>query len=173
MSPTRRMFVRNAALSAIAARFLPAAFASDRSGDRNETFSEENLVPLISASMKTFEPWIGSRFQISLNRNPKGSLVLVSVEDLSAKAREELNSAGDFHRIGPAPLPGDESSVSSFALHFRGSGTALPQETYLLSHDWLGTFPLLLVPSGLSTRRPTCTAVFTLIDKQAGLKRLQ
>ena len=57
--------------------------------------------------------------------------------------------------------------ATSFSLLFRRSGAALPQDTYMLDHDWLGTFPLFLVPSGDITNSSTCTATFTLLSLTA------
>jgi hypothetical protein len=40
----------------------------------------------------------------------------------------------------------------------------------MLAHDWLGTFPLFLVPSGLAGPTSTCMAVFTMLN-QISLKK--
>jgi hypothetical protein len=43
----------------------------------------------------------------------------------------------------PSPKGGE-----CFTLQFRGGSHALPQDTYMITHPSLGTFALLLVPSG-------------------------
>jgi hypothetical protein len=35
----------------------------------------------------------------------------------------------------------------------------------MLSHDWLGTFPLFLVPSDLSGVPSACTAIFAMLNE--------
>jgi hypothetical protein len=175
MKPTRRLFLQNASLTVIATSLLPAALSQKHLNEEEDTFSQENLAALDGVSMQTFAAWIGSSFHVTLNRKPLGSLVLLSVQDFGqdgskneSKEAEHARDASDrpaaVRWIGPQPQPLDESPVTSFALHFKGAGAALPQDTYLLSHDWLGTFPLFLVPSGLSTRRPTCSAVLSLLN---------
>lgn len=170
MRPTRRRFLHDAAFSAIAASFAPAAIAQGRFNGEGEAFSDENLAALEGVSMETFEPWIGSRFRVSLDRKPKGNLVLHAVEDMSAKAKDAPALPAADPLTGPAPKTGEAPAVSTFALHFRSTGTQLPQETYLLSHEWLGSFPLLLVPCRPNAPRPTCTAIFSLLKGTGGKK---
>jgi hypothetical protein len=168
MTLTRRLFVRNAAMTATAARFLPVAFAQDRLIAHEETFNEENLTTLSGLSRKSFEAWIGSSFRASLNGKPMGTLLLLTVKDRSPRAEDGSESAAPARPTSQTLQPRSETTLSSgFSLRFKGSGRALTQNTYLLSHDWLGTFPLFLVPSGLSNRWPTCTAVFNLLDSPA------
>ena len=169
MKPTRRLFLQNAALSAIAATLPTAAFAQKLLTDQNKTFAPEALALLDGISSRTFEPWIGSTFQVSLNNKPMGSLVLLSVEETDTEAKDASASPEMGLRIGPVRQPVNVPTMTSFSLHFQGAGTALKQNTYTVSHDWLGTFPLFLVPSGLSGMQPTCTAVFSLLE-QTGLK---
>ncbi|MGB6686747.1 MAG: hypothetical protein WBE76_02790 [Terracidiphilus sp.] len=119
--------------------------------------------------MQSFEAYIGSGFRASLNSKPMGTLVLLSVEDMSTKTKDAPDSPAFARQTGQVLRPAREPAAN-FSLHFRGSEAVFPQDTYLLSHDWLGTFPLFLVPSGLSTRRPTCTAVFNQLDPPGGRK---
>jgi hypothetical protein len=168
MNPARRLFLQNAALSIAAASLAPAVFAQKLLSRQPEMFNPENLTALDGISMQTFEPWIGSTFRISLNNKSKGSLVLLSVNDMTAETKDTAGSSIPVGPIGPVRRSLSGPAMTSFALHFRGSGAALAQDTYMLSHDWLGTLPLLLVPSGLSGSRPTCTAVFSLLN-QTGL----
>ena len=171
MNPTRRIFLQNAALSVIAASLTPAAFAQTLVTDKNPAFAPDNLALFDGVSSQTFEPWIGASFRVSLNKQPRGSLVLLSVNEMNTEATGTLGSPEIVTRIGRVPQSANGPMTTSFALHFQGSGTPLEQNTYTLSHDWLGTFPLLLVPSGLHGQRPTCTAVFNQLD-QARPKKL-
>ncbi len=173
MGPTRRHFLQRAVLSAFAVNLPLGAFAQKLLNRSGKGFDPETLVIFNGVSRQTFEPWIGSRFQVSLNKKPQGSLVLLSVDDAgpeagpaaSTEAKEEPYRANTFRRSGPAPRLSNEPLMSTFALQFQRIGNALPQDTYMLSHDWLGTFPLLLVPSGLSGAQSTCTAIFALLNQ--------
>jgi len=169
MNSARRLFLQNAALSVAAASLAPSVFAQKLLSSQPQMFSQENLTALDGISMQTFEPWIGSTFRVSLNNKSKGSLVLVSVNDMTTETKDAGSSSIAAVPVGPVRRSLSEPAMTSFALHFRGSGAALSQDTYMLSHDWLGTLPLLLVPSGLSGSRPTCTAVFSLLS-QTGSK---
>jgi hypothetical protein len=167
MSSTRRLFLQKAALSMIAANLSQFAFAQKLLNSRPKDFDPENLAIFNGVSARTFEPWIGSRFRVSLNNKSLGSLVLLSVDDNEIAAKEISGStnfapaAGTFHRSS------NESATNSFSLCFQRTGAPLQQDTYMLAHDWLGTFPLFLVPSGLSGPISTCTAVFTLLNRIA------
>lgn len=164
MKSTRRLFLQETGLLALAT-VLPTAVLAQSSDALNPTFSEENLAGLKNLSAATFEPWIGSRFSISLNGVSKGWLLLTAVDSPSApKAADLLEKPADWN--GPRATSGNTPEVTSFALRFERTGTPLVQETYLLEHDWLGKFPLLLVPSGLAGSKTTCTATFSLFGSQ-------
>ena len=164
MNPTRRVFLQNAALSVIAAGLPSAAFAQKLATDKNPAFAPENLTLFDGVSSRTFESWIGASFRVSLNKQPRGSLVLLSVDEMNTEAMGTPGNPEIVTRIGRVPQSANGPMTTSFALHFQGSGTPLEQNTYTLSHDWLGTFPLLLVPSGLHGPRSTCTAVFNQLN---------
>jgi hypothetical protein len=170
MNPGRRLFLQNAALSVAAASLIPSAFAQKPLDSQRQIFSPENLTLFDGVSIQTFEPWVGATFGVSLNNKPRGSLILLSVDAMNPEAQDEPSSSNTVRSVGLVLRPASGPAMTNFALHFRGSGAALPQDTYLLSHNWLGTFPLLLVPSGLSGPRPTCTAVFSVLNP-AGLKK--
>lgn len=169
MGPTRRHFLQSAVLSALAVNFPLSAFAQKLLNRSGRDFDPETLVIFNGISPQTFEPWIGSRFRMSLNNKPQGSLVLLSVDnagpEASTETKEEPYRANTVSRSGPVPRLSNEPVITTFALHFQRTGNALPQGTYMLSHDWLGTFPLLLVPSGLSEAQSTCTAIFSLLNQ--------
>lgn len=154
MKSTRRLFLKETGLFAAATVLPVGAFSQEVRNAQNTTFDAENLSNLDGVSAETFARWIGSRMRVSLNGQARGSLVLIAVESKDSPAM--VSSA----RSAVSP------KVTSFLLTFRRTGTPLPQETYLLDHDWLGRFPLLLVPSGLPGPTSTCSAVFTLLDKK-------
>jgi len=179
MGPTRRLFLQRAVLSAFALNFPLSALAQKFFNGHGKGFDPETLAIFNGVSSQTFEPWIGSRFRVSLNNKPRGSLTLLSVDDAdsepgpetSAEAKEEPYRATTVRTIGPVSGSSKASAITSFSLHFQRIGNALPQDTYMLSHNWLGTFPLFIVPSGLSGAQSTCTAIFTLL-KQTTLRPL-
>lgn len=173
MNSTRRLFLQKAALSIVAVNFPLSAFCQKLLNSQTKGFDPETLAIFNGVSSQTFEPWIGSRFRVSLNNKPRGSLVLLSVDDAdsetgsetSAGTKQEPYRANTVRRIGPVSGSSKESAITSFSLHFQRVGNALPQDTYMLSHNWLGTFPLFIVPSGLSGAQSTCTAIFTLLKQ--------
>ena len=165
MRPTRRQFMRRAGLSIIAANLPLNMFAQRSFKKPSQDWDPERLTLFDGVSAQTFEPWIGSRFRVSLNKQACGSLVLLSVDEDNPETTKEPQDANFVRRAGPVLRLSKESPITSFSLHFQGSGASLPQDTYILAHDWLGNFPLFIVPSGLSGARSTYTAVFTLLPR--------
>jgi hypothetical protein len=163
MLPSRRFFLRNAALSLLAVKLPFSAFAQNHLNGQGNDFDPESLALFAGVSRQTFEPWIGSRFRLSLNNKSLGSLVLLSVREISGDAKEAPDDATEIPRAGPAHGASHQSAITSFSLRFQGTGAALPQNTYMLAHDWLGSFPLFLVPSGRKGTGSTYTAVITLL----------
>jgi hypothetical protein len=150
MHPTRRQFVCIAAGSAFCAQFPLRGIAQNRGSGGDRTAEAED--PLAGVSAETFAAWIGSQFRATLKRQPAGTLTLLSVTTLEPKPGTSSATKAVASR-----------AMTSFALRFSKMGAPLSQETYTLEHDWLGTFPLLLVPSGTHTTPATCTAVFSLL----------
>src|SRR5271166_248318 len=109
MNSTRRLFLQKAALSIVAVNFPLATFCQKLLNSRTKGFDPETLVIFNGVSRQTFEPWIGSRFRVSLNNKPLGSLVLLSVDDAgpetnpvaSTETKEELYRANTVSRSGP------------------------------------------------------------------------
>lgn len=155
MKSTRRLFLKETGLFAAATVLPVGAFSQEVRNAQNTTFDAENLSNLDGVSAETFEQWIGSRIRVSLDGQARGFLVLSAAKmlDTPTAAATREPSAGP--------------KVTSFLLTFRRTGTPLPQETYLLDHDWLGRFPLLLVPSGLPGPSSTCSAVLSTLTKKA------
>jgi hypothetical protein len=151
MQPTRRHFVRLAAGIAFCAHFPLRGIAQNRSSGVDR--AEETEDPLAGVTAETFSAWIGSQFRATLNRQPAGTLKLLAVTTLDPKPGTIL-----------AAKAVTSPAMTSFALRFSKAGAPLTQEAYTLEHDWLGTFQLLLVPSGAHSNPATCTAVFTLLQ---------
>lgn len=83
--------------------------------------------PLSNFTQATFEQYVNSIF--TLRGRKTVEVMLTKVED---------------------SLPAMSSRAGgreSFTLHFRGGGTALPQDTYVIEHPALGSFKMFLVPT--------------------------
>jgi len=121
MSISRRLFIKTASVTAVAAATIGkstlASFAQEPDED-----------PLANYTQATFTQNINSIFV--LHGPSTIEVTLVSVQDTLPSNVE--------------PAPGRES----FVLHFRGGSQQLPQNTYTMDHAALGTFQLFLVPSG-------------------------
>ncbi len=154
MNSTRRKFLQQAVGVVLCAQIVLPGIAQTHNAGEARKLESETPDPLAGISAATFEAWIGSPFRATLNRKPMGALTLVSVTTLESSAASALS----------ARAAREAASVSSFALKFSKTGAPLTQATYTLEHDWLGTLPLLLVPSGLRTTPATCTAVFSLLN---------
>jgi hypothetical protein len=148
MKNDRRTFLKIASLSAAVTAVAPTGFAL--TARRAPAVLSDSTV-LIGLSAASFRPWIGSRF--GLVDYSSGYLELLSVDE----------------QAEPTALPGAVGGRSkhadytvSFALRFNIVGIAgqLKQDTYLLSHNGLGRFPLFLVPSNDAATR-TCSAQFS------------
>ena len=165
MKSTRRRFLAGAPWLSRELHW-PDSMAQQSPKIRGVSFDPDSLSILKDASAQTFEPWIGSSFRISLDSRQLGSLVLVSVDETGTKTPNSNDrwdsSAPPLNRIVTQQGAAAPSMVT-FSLHFQGSGKILPQDTYILSHDWLGTFPLFLVPSGPGGKT-AYTATFTLLN---------
>jgi hypothetical protein len=84
--------------------------------------------------------------------------------------RPHLSSTFDFSADGSAPVPLTLAAVDDlapgspgrrlpFSLTFRGAG-GLPQQTYRVEHQDLGTFDLFIVPLKPDATGPRYEAVF-------------
>jgi hypothetical protein len=158
MSLTRRRFVQAASLSLLASTTLPSALAEAGAATQDPTFRAENLIAFNGVSIKAFEPLIGEEFAASSGHHSLGSLTLLSVSEVvAAKAPTKPQMVG---RV-PQPL---QQSITGFTLRFQGSGTAMPQGTYILRNPSIGSLPLLLVPSHAGAGPATYTAVFNFLN---------
>jgi hypothetical protein len=127
LSNSRRTFLRTGLLAALFAavplkHVLGQSF-KERDGNPGETPVTQSD-PLGNYSKASFISYLNSVFQLQT------SIGIVAVT---------LTKVDDM----PAPKGGE-----CFTLQFRGGSRALPQATYMITHPALGTFALLLVPSG-------------------------
>lgn len=151
MSLTRRRFIETGSISLLATAVLPRSFASNIQDSR---FSPEGIVALDSSSQQLFTKLIGESFTVSLNGSSKGSLTLISVTSAApASAAVKATLIGKTPVLPPKP-------VACYSIRFQRSGTPLPQETYTLHNNGIGTFPLFIVPAGPGAKPDTYTAVF-------------
>jgi hypothetical protein len=125
MSISRRVFIKTGALAAVVAgiSLKPSLLVLGQ----EPTVALPALDPLSNYTQATFEQYVNSIFTLRGRRTIE--VMLTKVEDtLPAK----VSRAG---------------GRESFALHFRGGGAALPQDTYVVEHPSLGTFRMFLVPT--------------------------
>jgi hypothetical protein len=111
----------------------PAAGQSARTNDPFEIRSEADYLPferLSRYTRATFAAQLNSTFRLKR----EVGFVLMTLE--------EVRDAGY-----PTVTQADPAS-ENFVLVFRGRRLSLPQDTYMLDHEALGTFPLFLVPGG-------------------------
>jgi len=162
MNPTRRSFLQKAAVSVLASTLTRFAVAQRSFQTQSETMDDESLSIFDHVSIETFEQWIGSSFQLSRKGKQLDTLVLVSVK--KPNSPETSNKTATFRIIGKIPNNSSAPPLSTFSLRFRGTGSELPQDTYTLTHSWLGSFPLFLVPSGTGRARSTYTATFNVLN---------
>ncbi len=163
MKSTRRLFLKETGLVTVAALLPVSAFSQERLTAENNAFDPENLSHLDGISADAFDKWVGSTFRVSLNGQSMGSLLLSSVEKVEPQADTSLAPGAEW--IGRRITPAAGVDLTSFMLIFKRTGSPLPQQTYMLDHDWLGRFPVLLVPAGIKGK--TVVASFTEFNKKA------
>jgi hypothetical protein len=127
VSNSRRTFLRTGLLAALFAsvpfkHVLGQSF-KERDGNPGET-PVTQTDPLGNYSKAAFTSYLNSIFQLQTSIGVV-AVTLTKIDDM------------------PAPKGGE-----CFTLQFRGGSRALPQDTYMITHPSLGTFALLLVPSG-------------------------
>jgi hypothetical protein len=103
-------------------------------------------VELADVTLETFEPQLGTTFELEVS-DAEGARHVLGLE---------LSEAAS----SPAP-PGDRGRPP-FTLLFRGpADLLLPQATYALAHAELGTVEIFIVPIGHSVDGVDYQAVFT------------
>jgi hypothetical protein len=127
VSTSRRTFLSTGLLAALFAavpfKHVFGQSSKERDGNPGET-PVTQTDPLGNYSKASFTSYLNSIFQIQSSFGIV-AVTLAKVDDM------------------PAPKGGE-----CFTLQFRGGSRALPQDTYMITHPSLGTFALLLVPSG-------------------------
>jgi hypothetical protein len=127
LSNSRRTFLSTGLLAALFAavpfKHVLGQTFKERDGNPGETPITQSD-PLGNYSKAAFTSYLNSIFQLQTSFGIV-AVTLTKVDDMpSAKGGE------------------------CFTLQFRGGSRALPQDTYMITHPSLGTFALLLVPSG-------------------------
>jgi hypothetical protein len=127
MTDSRRKFLKLGALAtlfaAIPFKSLLAQGWKDRDGNPANT-QPAQTDPLANYTEATFRSYLNSVFQLHTTQGIV-AVTLLQVDDMTASKGGEC-----------------------FTLLFRGGARAQRQDTYTLVHPSLGTFELLLVPSG-------------------------
>lgn len=73
---------------------------------------------------------------------------------------------------GYSARPGDQEGMERFSVFFTGpANPVLPQQTYPLSHDAMGTFDIFLVPIKPDGEGSRYEAVFNYFKKAEGTKQ--
>lgn len=150
-------------MAALASKLSLVAFTQQRLKNQTEVMDDESLSIFDGVSPETFEQWIGSSFQLSHNGQQVGTVVLMSVKKTGSTDKPDIAKPA-VATIRAIPASSTAPSIFSFSLQFRGTGNALPQDTYTLTHSWLGKFPLFLVPSGPGAKQSTYTATFNILN---------
>ena len=102
---------------------------------------------LESFTRDTFASHLNERFQLQAAAAVV-ELQLVELTDLSARSS--------------APAPADKPRRSPFSAVFLGPrDPILPQQTYRMSHDRVGSFDLFIVPIGRDQTGTRYEAIFT------------
>ena len=101
---------------------------------------------LASLSRPDFAAVVNSTFEASTAKGIRAWMTLAAVDDLKAPPPENEDQFAVRWKGVRRPTPRTEG----FTLKFSAFTDPLPQDTYSLNHPTLGSFALLLVPSGPS-----------------------
>jgi hypothetical protein len=127
MSTSRRRFLKTGMLTALFAvgpvKTIFSQSWKDQDGNPRDPLAQQNDA-FNNYSKAAFRSYLNSTFQLE-SAFGIVAVTLTQVDDL------------------PSPRNGE-----TFALVFRGGSRALRQGTYVLTHPSMGTFSLLLVPTG-------------------------
>lgn len=138
---SRRKFIQTSAVAAVVTGIpFSAAARSSNSSLSSLAGNLLNLEGTSTLNMARFKANVNTIFTLSNQNGETSNVTLKSVYD--------WRSAGN------------RSSKECFSLMFSGSGTALRQDTYTVKHASLGTFSMLLAPSGMNKRDNKYEAVF-------------
>ena len=152
MSISRRIFLRAGTmvvLGAAAQSGLAKAVVGQKSGGRVNTVTGFRVPaqsmddPLTYYNKATFVAHLNSQFQLRQGNSKSSVVTLVEVIDFKPSQNKIRAQVGN---------------AECFSLVFSGT-KQLPQATYIVEHGALGTFKLLLVPSGRPGGVPQWDAV--------------
>jgi len=144
MAISRRKFIQTTAVGAVATG-IPLSAAAKNSSSSLSSLADSLLSrgDSTSLNMATFKANLNTVFTLSNQKGETSNVTLKSVYDWRAA--------------------GNRSSKECFSLVFSGtgsSGTSLRQDTYTVKHASLGTFSMLLAPSGMNNGDKKYEAVF-------------
>ena len=157
MPVSRRSFLV-AGQTLLAAAALPLKFF----GAATLETASANTANLVSWTKGTFQPLVSSSFAVQSGARTTAWFTLLSVEDMNSKTPTKTAPLAFGLKTLSLPPP----TVDTFALHFHGTGEALPQGTYELEHHSLGRFSLFIVPSGTTTY----TAIISHIESATPIR---
>jgi len=157
MPVSRRSFLV-AGQTLLVAAALPLKFF----GSATVEIGSANTTNLASWTKGTFQPLVSSSFAVHSGARTAAWFTLLSVEDMNSKTSIETAPMG----LGLKALSLPQPTIDTFALHFHGTGEALPQGTYELEHHSLGRFSLFIVPSGTTTY----TAIISHIESATPIR---
>lgn len=142
MSVSRRRFIKTGIVATVCAG-LPLKSVLAGAGQETQSSSSDVLRQLSYYTKSTFDPYVNTRFRVSLSPTNTRTLKLTEVNDYLASLSQQAGGAITF---------GDESFTLLFTIP---PGKPFPQDTYLIKHDALGTFYMFIVPvGGHSNTRP-------------------
>ena len=125
MSTSRRKFLRAGLLATLCAAIPAETIFSQKGKDVAPGAQPPRLSdPLANYTKASFESYLGSIFQLQTAFGMI-EVTLIRIDDMPASNGGEC-----------------------FSLLFRGGSRELPQDTYNFDHPALGSFQLLIVPSG-------------------------
>jgi len=163
---TRRKALQLTSMSALVTAVSPMALAAAVHGSADKRFSDANLALYGNFSQAMFEPWVGTPFKVTSGSGMGRTLILSSVKSLTVTTPKASTQAGSAPVLKSnlrrtTSLNAMSKQVEGFTLNFRASGPAMPQDTYTLSSNYMGSFSLFLVPGTSSLLSTNYSAVFS------------
>jgi len=113
----------------------------------SSSLGSSKVANLGSLTKANFLPLVNSSFAVGSSSLTTAWFTLLSVEDMNPKTPALTTSMAVMPKKTKTPA----AKLDTFALHFHGTGEALPQGTYEFEHRSLGKFSLFIVPSGATT----------------------
>ena len=162
MSVSRRRFFQSVTLSFLGSVGVPSLLSqvSVRFGGtlRDAPLPPDNQIAFGGLTQLTLQRLVGESFAVSADGSSFGPITLIAVSAL-ATPKPVLQR---IPLVGRVPGPSSQK-ITGFTARFEGLAEALPQGTYTLTNQSLGSIPLLLVPSQPGLSVTTYTAVFSFL----------